>query len=318
LRSNGIAQVDAGLSFECQKSAGAVLIMDDVAYRQDAIENDHYRRYILEHHNSWLSFAKKQGRNIDLSELILVTGCDKTSDWACAAFSKTSKSASASLQVGGCVRGGLHVWGRWEHEGSVFANEGPKVLLPLVQTTKLVAGPARSSTLPWPLKRFFASSRDAESTKSSDIPVSPRVPSNQCVFLRGYRVCDRIMWFWRRHLRSLDDGFEYWSKPLLKAKKVIGDVSAPLIPVPGPGPSGGSPGSGPDGNSSFGSVSGSQPPTASSQDRTSGSASQTFWNSPGSSSGPADYEFSEQDMERLIALQSSLGKACWISGVAAD
>ena len=47
-----VAQVGAGLSFECQKSAGAVLIMGDVAYRQDAVEKRHYAQYILTHHDS--------------------------------------------------------------------------------------------------------------------------------------------------------------------------------------------------------------------------------------------------------------------------
>ena len=289
--------------------------MGDVAYRQDAVENEHYLRYILTHHDSWFSFAKKNGRNIDVSDLILVTGCDKTSDWACAAFSKTSSSASASLQVGGFVQGGLRVWGCWEREGSVFSNEGPRSLVPPTQPAIPASLPANTSTpnaTSWtsllrPLKGVFQS---PQSPKSSSTPVSLLAPSNQCVFLRGYRVCDRLTWLWKCKMRNLVDGFDYLPKPMLKGKKAIEDVTSPHNSNPGQGPSGGPSGSGSDGGSSFESSSSLHPAPGSSQANTSGSSSQTHQGSAGSSSAPADSECSELDEELPLSLQSSLGKAC--------
>ena len=299
--------------------------MGDVAYRQDAVEKRHYAQYILTHHDSWFSFAKKNGRNIDVSDLILVTGCDKTSDWACAAFSKTSKSASASLQVGGFVQGGLRVWGRWEHEGSVFSNEGPRSLVPPTQPDIPANLPENTSThseTSWtsllkPLKGVFQSPQDAESPKSSGTPVCPLAPSNQCVFLRGYRVCDRVTWLWKRKLQNLEDGFDYLRKPILKSKKAIENVTSPHNYNPGQGPSGGPSGSSPDGGSGFESSSTSQP-VGSSQANTSGSSSQTYQASAGSSSAPTDSEFSELDEELPLSLQSSLEKACWNLCFASD
>jgi hypothetical protein len=107
--------------------------------RKDALEKLYYARYILDHHESWVAFAKDNGRIVDSSDLILVTGRDKTSNWACASFSETSKLASASLQlvVERVAQGNVGVWAHWLREGSVFSNQGPM--------TRLSALPIRTS-----------------------------------------------------------------------------------------------------------------------------------------------------------------------------
>ena len=311
-----VAQAGSGLSFESQKSVGAVLIVGGPSSREDALENDHYRQYILDHHNSWFVFAKKNGRIVEMSDLILVTGCDKTSNWACAAFEETSKSASATLQVqvGGFVQGDLRVWGRWEHEGSVNAKEGPKMLVPPAQSTQPASPPANTSTptskrwtsLLAPLNKLLTSHQDAENSDSSDTPAP-----NQCVFLRGYRVCDRMTWLWKRKLRQFhNDGFEYLPKPVFKNKKATGNVTSSSNSSPGPGPSGGPSGTDRPGGSSPESNSNLQPPPDSSQSGASPSGSQMYQGLSDSGSVPADSELSELQEDLLLSSESNLQKAC--------
>src|SRR5882724_10589482 len=84
-------QTGGGFSFECSKQQGALLIMGDVAYRQNAVDKKRFSEYILRHHRSWLDFAEALGRDVSLSDLILVNGCDKTSEWACAAWSEKTQ-----------------------------------------------------------------------------------------------------------------------------------------------------------------------------------------------------------------------------------
>lgn len=120
-------QAGAGFNFECSHQQGAVLILGDVAYRQDALDKRRFAEYIVRRHRSWLAFANKLGRDLSLTDLILVTGCDRTSEWACAAWSEKTKSARLSFIAGipGVAQGNLSLWGRWESSHSLDKNVGP-------------------------------------------------------------------------------------------------------------------------------------------------------------------------------------------------
>ncbi|KAF8466771.1 hypothetical protein JB92DRAFT_2773813, partial [Gautieria morchelliformis] len=75
-----------GFSFQCTKETGAALIIGEDAERRNALEKHIFIRYVLENHHVWLKFANDvHNRGINLDELILVTGCDRTSAWASAA-----------------------------------------------------------------------------------------------------------------------------------------------------------------------------------------------------------------------------------------
>jgi len=68
------------ISFDCSETRGAVLLLGTEAVRKDALTTNRYRAYIVKHHTAWLEFARTvKGRDISLEDLILVTGCDKTS-----------------------------------------------------------------------------------------------------------------------------------------------------------------------------------------------------------------------------------------------
>ncbi|KAF8575467.1 hypothetical protein K439DRAFT_1369932, partial [Ramaria rubella] len=84
-------QIGGSVSFQCSRQSGAVLIPGDDADRQDALRKLSFFNYIRQYHGSWLVFANEsRERGIDLNDLVLVTGCDRTSAWAVAAFSDKS------------------------------------------------------------------------------------------------------------------------------------------------------------------------------------------------------------------------------------
>ncbi|KIM89603.1 hypothetical protein PILCRDRAFT_1941, partial [Piloderma croceum F 1598] len=88
------------ISFDCAETDGAVLLLGADAQRKDALETLKYREYIVKNHDVWLQFARSvKGRDISLEDLILVTGCDMTSKWACATWSEKTKSATLTFSV---------------------------------------------------------------------------------------------------------------------------------------------------------------------------------------------------------------------------
>lgn len=125
-------QAGGGFSFECSHHQGALLMMRDVAYRQDASNRKDFSLYIIKHHRSWLNFAHASGRDLSLSDLILVDGCDKTSEWACAAWSGKTRSMSLSFVAGvpGIAEGSGCLWGQWYSSESLDKNVGPQPLIP--------------------------------------------------------------------------------------------------------------------------------------------------------------------------------------------
>ena len=199
-----LAQPGCGFSFECSHQQGAVLIMGDVSYRQDVLDKQRFADYILKHHRSWLTFANDLGRgHLSLSQLILVTGCDKTSQWACAVWSEKTKSAKLSFVAGaaGIAEGSATLWGRWASSQIVDEHVGPQPLGPVAD-------------------------RSSQSISSNVTPISvsppPEVSSNvphlahaskfnQCVFVRGFRMSERGKLF--RPKTDTGDAFATIQKP---------------------------------------------------------------------------------------------------------
>ncbi|KAF8516249.1 hypothetical protein JB92DRAFT_2272739 [Gautieria morchelliformis] len=183
-----MVQSGGGFTFECTKEQGAALILRQDARRTDALRKTNFTRYVLENHSKWLKFANDvHERGISADQLLMVTGCDKTSQWACAAFLASSNQIGVEFRVGnvGVAQGGVSVWGSWNHCQFVEAHSGP------------------SSRV-----------RQTPSSNSQQITYNPRTNSrNQCVFLRGYKLCDRLTMERRMQLscqkKPLDDGFTH-------------------------------------------------------------------------------------------------------------
>ena len=131
---------------------------------------------MLKHYRSWVHFARdKLGRDIDLRDIVLVTGRDLTKQWATATFMEKSRDAGISFQVGdgfGSVLGnaGLAFWGSWSSNIVVPHRCGPVPVEPPAQE---------------------ANSRlRIEDAPDGSAPSISQI-YNQCVFLRGFRVRER-------------------------------------------------------------------------------------------------------------------------------
>ena len=116
-----------GFRFSCTNRLGAVLVLKQQASREDLFDGKHFRSYILEHVGSWYEFADSLGFIVSEGDIFMVRGCDKTAEWALAAFENKSGEAEiffngAYMSVAGarvCVKGS------WGHFSSGQHRSGP-------------------------------------------------------------------------------------------------------------------------------------------------------------------------------------------------
>ncbi|KAN0131606.1 hypothetical protein V8E53_010448 [Lactarius tabidus] len=79
-------------SFTCRSSPGAFLSLPFSGISEDAIRTKGFDTYIRKHCDSWLEFATINDFDVQLEDIVLVTGCDLTSSWAMAAFIDSSET----------------------------------------------------------------------------------------------------------------------------------------------------------------------------------------------------------------------------------
>jgi len=156
-----------------------------------------------------------------LSDLILVTGCDKTSEWACAAWSEKTLRLSFLAGAPGMAGCSASLWGRWETTESLDKNVGPQPLVPAhsgVDTTPQVTSQLSEGLLTEETTSMPSRSRNSPSA---------RTHFNQCVFVRGFQIADRITWFKRRKIRiDVGSGFMTVRRPLDPKRKENKDLMA--------------------------------------------------------------------------------------------
>ena len=107
-----------------------MLILGEDADHSNALQKQQFIDYVLENHSMWLKFANDvHEHGVSLDQLLLVTGCDRMSAWACTAFSASSNNLGLEFQVGnvGVAQGGISVWGSWNDFQSVHVHSGPLV-----------------------------------------------------------------------------------------------------------------------------------------------------------------------------------------------
>lgn len=106
-----------------------------------------------------------KGARVELSDLLLVTGCDKTAGWAVAAFTEHQRGASISFEGGytPVAGGGFSLSGSWSSTSFVQHREGPP-----------------SSADQWAIL-------PTSSNLIASSEASPPVCYDQCVFVRGLR-----------------------------------------------------------------------------------------------------------------------------------
>ena len=181
-------QIGAGSSFRLsqREEVGAILCMKTPALRKDFLNVIPIMNYALTHYASWLQFALQLGADVRLRDLRIVTGCDKTSDWGCAAWSDCSRSQSGNIAFNlrmpaVQLDGSASVWGTWETGDSVYHNVGPeRPSLPESSNTTLV--------------------------------------KDQCVFVRGYIVAERLRL--KSKVKTMaGEAFEILEKPIFSLPK---------------------------------------------------------------------------------------------------
>jgi hypothetical protein len=148
---------ESSLSFTSEK--GAALILPYEACREDTLYDEPFKRHMLKNYRQWYNFARER-KDIKLSDLILVTGCDKSRQWATATYFRHVREMSATLgaQVAPIVEAKFSLSAGWRTTQAVNTRRGPPHL----------------------------GNEGAQDDTSSETLVN-----NQCIFLRGFYVKER-------------------------------------------------------------------------------------------------------------------------------
>ena len=144
-------------SFRLTAEQGAALLTKYPTYREDVQRAGTFEKYAKEHYDSWVMFAHETGHG-DVNP-ILVTGVDRTRDFAMLCYSKGDDDNDLGCEFTTSVPG-FTGWGTWNKSGLVYTNHGPQL-------------------------RYPPSSGDGNAMSISD-------EYNQCVFIRYYTVRKRL------------------------------------------------------------------------------------------------------------------------------
>ncbi|KAF9466957.1 ras family-domain-containing protein [Collybia nuda] len=90
--------------------------------RQQALHENLFKNYLLQHCLSWYTFARDLGIQVEFGDIMLVTECSKTTVWASAVYSQSSKEFGMSFSAGGTflpTAGGVAVSAGLERIGPV-------------------------------------------------------------------------------------------------------------------------------------------------------------------------------------------------------
>ena len=123
---------------------------------------------MLRYYREWHNFARTECQQVDIKpcDLILVYGCDMTRQWATATYFRHNREMSAALgaQAAPVAEAKFSLNAGWRTTQPVHTRQGPR--------------PVHQQTRP-----------DYEGTQND----SETLVNNQCIFLRGFYVKDRLL-----------------------------------------------------------------------------------------------------------------------------
>jgi hypothetical protein len=126
-------ETGAQFGFDSTRSKGAILITKHKTIHEDVANDIPFKKYMLSNYRSWLAFANSDAppegyAGITVDDLIFVTGCDTTSDWAMSAFQSASRQIDIEFRAGvpGIASAHAATWGGWSTSGFVHRNCGPE------------------------------------------------------------------------------------------------------------------------------------------------------------------------------------------------
>ncbi|EPQ27517.1 uncharacterized protein PFL1_05055 [Pseudozyma flocculosa PF-1] len=115
------APVSGKISFETSGGDGAILVPRDPTERSVLKHIGVLKAYVKTHRN-WIHATYGKAEDIDVDELALVYGQDRTSDWGVGVSCDSSRGARVDFEVFGSARTGF--WGSWSHSLSA-SQRGP-------------------------------------------------------------------------------------------------------------------------------------------------------------------------------------------------
>ena len=137
--------------------------------REDIQATGNPKRYIKKYYSSWVEFAIGKGHGDD-TNLVLVTGVDRTRDFAMFSYSQNDDDEVLTCKFSPALGDtSTSVWGTWDTTGFVRTNCGPKGYF---------SPPSTRTASPTP------------SGSGATGPVSDEY--NQCVFVRYWYMRKRI------------------------------------------------------------------------------------------------------------------------------
>ncbi|KAF8510290.1 hypothetical protein BU17DRAFT_70116 [Hysterangium stoloniferum] len=100
ISSGPVIEFGGGFTFESSRATGAILPLGDDADSVDALDIGYFVSAIQKHRQEWLKFPDKTHRcELTLWDFVFVTGYDRTSSWAAAAFSGSAFRFGINLDI---------------------------------------------------------------------------------------------------------------------------------------------------------------------------------------------------------------------------
>ncbi|KAF7373867.1 hypothetical protein MSAN_00598800 [Mycena sanguinolenta] len=115
------------ISTSSNSTEAAILVLPDGASRNDVRPLDSFRQYAIRHAHRWYDFVNGPlQRGVHNGDLYLVTGTDKSSSWAIAAFENRSVERSVSLELRAAQIGTAGTTYSWEWDTmNCISHSGP-------------------------------------------------------------------------------------------------------------------------------------------------------------------------------------------------
>ncbi|KAH9038301.1 hypothetical protein EDB84DRAFT_1479610 [Lactarius hengduanensis] len=170
----------ANVEIKCTKKQGAVLSLPVPARREDTLHRGHFREWILRHIASWYAFARELGMEIEMEDIILVTGCHRTRSWTNTVFDEASTRVSLGVDVD-----------------------------------------ALGTSVNW---RLGVSNFRLHGAVHNRGPYGRRLPKNQCIFIRGFRV--------KRFFFGLVPRIKGAAEPKPDTRRNDGELEKEVVPIP--------------------------------------------------------------------------------------
>ncbi|KAJ6483124.1 hypothetical protein C8R45DRAFT_1215058 [Mycena sanguinolenta] len=115
------------IEFSTSSEEAAILLLPDGALRIDVRPLDRFRQYAVSHARRWYEFVNGSlQRGVHNGDLYLVTGTDKSSSWAIAAFENRSVERNVSLELKAAQVGTAGTTYAWEWDTmNCISHSGP-------------------------------------------------------------------------------------------------------------------------------------------------------------------------------------------------